>query len=50
VSLVGEAEIKEQPTLAVLEEYLVAADFLDAAVECQLDRIPPPIIIISLYQ
>jgi hypothetical protein len=50
VSFVGKAEVKEQPPLSILKEYFVAADFLDAAVESQPDRIPPPIMVISLAQ
>jgi hypothetical protein len=50
VPLVGEAEIQQQPPLSVFEQDFVAADFVDAAVECQPDRIPPPIMVISLAQ
>ena len=49
VPLVGKAEVQEQPPLPVLEKDFVAADFVDAAVECQLYRIPPPVAI-SLTQ
>jgi hypothetical protein len=50
VSFVWKAKVEEQPPLSVFEEYLVAADFVDAAVKCQPDRFPPPIMVISLYQ
>src|SRR4030042_874222 len=49
VPFVGETEVEEQATFPVLEKGFVAADFVDAAVECQLYRIPPPVAI-SLTQ
>ena len=50
VPLIREAEIQEQPSLSVFEEYLVAADFVDAAVECQPYHRFSPIAAISLTQ